>query len=188
MGGGYRCCRLCAMTRGSHRTGSHQFHRPGTDGLAPTAHMGLDETHLAGGHQRQCDRSSAALDKTGRVAFPKDRGVIAVARQFGVGSGDILGHGGEAWVYAIGRDRVLRILHPGGRVVDILRRQELVDELRQARPAYALPDLLDAGEFDGRAYAVERRLPGHSVSAELGLCDDRTRPRIVESSSRAAQR
>jgi len=41
--------------------------------------------------------------------------------------------GGEAWVYALDDARVVRVLHPGGRADDILRRQRLVDELAARR-------------------------------------------------------
>jgi hypothetical protein len=53
------------------------------------------------------------------VAFPAEAGVKSIAGKFGVGPGDLLGHGGKAWVFALGDERVLRILHPGGEVADI---------------------------------------------------------------------
>jgi aminoglycoside phosphotransferase (APT) family kinase protein len=101
------------------------------------------------------------------VTFPVDPGVLTVVREWGLTADDLLGHGGEAWVYALGDDRVVRILHPGGRADDITRRQRLVAELRRARPSFALPEVFEVGESAGRVFAVERRLPGRSVLDEL---------------------
>jgi hypothetical protein len=66
------------------------------------------------------------MRETAGVPFPSDPGVLSAMRTFGVTADDLLGHGGEAWVYALGDDRVVRILHPGGQAADIVRRQHLV--------------------------------------------------------------
>ena len=66
--------------------------------------------------------------ETARVPSPSDPGVIAAMKTFGVTADDLLGHGGEAWVYALGDDRVVRILHPGGQAAGMVRRQGLVAE------------------------------------------------------------
>lgn len=112
--------------------------------------------------------------------LPEDPAVLAVLRTFGASVGDLLGHGGEARVYALGDDRVLRILHAGGRAEDIGRRQHLVDELSRARPAFALPQVLDVGETAGRVFAIERRLPGRSVLGALKSCTGNERRQLVE--------
>jgi aminoglycoside phosphotransferase (APT) family kinase protein len=114
------------------------------------------------------------------VAFPDDPGVVAVARGFGVTADDLLGHGGEAWVYALGDDRILRIPHPGGSAEDVGRRRTLVDELRRARPPFALPEVLEVGEAAGRVFAIERRLPGRSLLDTLRSCTGATRARLIE--------
>jgi len=36
------------------------------------------------------------------VGVPKDHGLRVVLTEFGVTADDLLGHGGEAWVYALG--------------------------------------------------------------------------------------
>jgi aminoglycoside phosphotransferase (APT) family kinase protein len=101
-------------------------------------------------------------------------------RRFAVTAENLLGHGGEAWVFALDADRVVRILQPGGRVDDIVRRQGLVAELSRARPPFALPDVLDVGELDGRVFAIERRLPGRSVLHQLQFTDGTERQHLVE--------
>ena len=112
--------------------------------------------------------------------FPSDRGLVAVALRFGVAPDALLGHGGEAWVYALDDDRVLRILRDGGRKADLLRRMALVEELALAQPVYRLPEVLDVGEIEGRTYAIERRLPGRSMLEELGRIEGAARERLIE--------
>lgn len=102
------------------------------------------------------------------VDFPGDPGLVAVALRFGVAPDALLGHGAEAWVYALDDDRVLRVLRDGGRKADVLRRMALVEGLALAQPVYRLPEVLDVGEVAGRTYAIERRLPGRSMLEELG--------------------
>lgn len=114
------------------------------------------------------------------VEFPADPGLVSVAVALGVKADDALGHGGEASVYALGDDRVVRILHQGGRADEIVRRQELVGQLIRSRPPFALPEVLDTGDVGGRVYAIERRLPGRSVAEALGASDPGARRRLVE--------
>jgi aminoglycoside phosphotransferase (APT) family kinase protein len=75
---------------------------------------------------------------------------------------------------------VLRVLHDGGKRTDVLRRIALVEELRPAQPVYRLPEVLDIGEFEGRTYAIERRLPGRSVMEELDRLEGAARDRLIE--------
>lgn len=103
-----------------------------------------------------------------------------MALRFGVAPDALLGHGGEAWVYALDDDRVLRILRDGGRKADVLRRMALVEELALSQPVYRLPEVLDVGEIEGRTYAIERRLPGRSMLEELGRIEGAARERLIE--------
>lgn len=111
---------------------------------------------------------------------PDDPGLDNVLRHLGVPASALLGHGGEARVYAIDDERVVRVIHPGGSCDHIRERQTLVDELARAPMPFALPEVLDCGTVDGRSYAIERRLTGRSVTAELGRLDRRERDRLVE--------
>ena len=120
------------------------------------------------------------ITDTSYVDFPSDQGLVAVALRFGVAPDALLGHGGEAWVYALDDDRVLRILRDGGRKADLLRRMALVEELALAQPVYRLPEVLDVGEIEGRTYAIERRLPGRSMLQELGRIEGAARERLIE--------
>jgi hypothetical protein len=118
--------------------------------------------------------------------FPDDPGLVAVLNHFGIGADARLGHGGEAWVYALDAARVVRVLHEGGRAVDLERRQRLVDELSRGDRSFALPEVLDVGEVDGRVFAIERRLAGRSVMDELAQCEGDARARLIEAHLDAA--
>jgi hypothetical protein len=120
------------------------------------------------------------------VEYPDDVGLVVVLRRFGIAPDALLGHGGEAWVYALNDVRVLRVLHAGGRADDVRRRQRLVDELALAEPVFALPEVLEVGEVNGRVFAVERRLCGRSVMDELRDCEGGSRRGVIESHLSAA--
>lgn len=113
--------------------------------------------------------------------FPDDQGLRAVLDRFGVKPSDLLGHGGEAWVYALGDQRVLRVLHGSGSCDHVSERQALVDELRRGAAAtFELPQVLECGSVAGRSYAIERRLPGVSVGDALGRLARPERRILVE--------
>jgi len=120
------------------------------------------------------------------VEFPDDAELVEVLRAFGLGPDDYLGHGGEAWVYALGPDRVLRVLHQGGRADDVRTRDALVAELRGGMTGLSLPELLEVGERAGRVYAIERRLQGRSVLSALAHVDGATRTQLIEAHLDAA--
>jgi len=124
--------------------------------------------------------SVLAIVETSYVDFPSDPGLVAVALRFGIAPSALLGHGAEAWVYALDNERVLRVLHDGGKKADVLRRMALVQELALSHPVYRLPEVLDLGEVEGRTYAIERRLPGRSMMEELGRLEGAERERLIE--------
>jgi aminoglycoside phosphotransferase (APT) family kinase protein len=120
------------------------------------------------------------------TTFPDDAGLVAVLRHLGVGADAELGHGGEAWVYALDGDRVVRVLHASGRAEDVVRRQRLVDELARSEPVFALPEVIAVDELDGRVFAIERRLRGRSVLDELRHCEGPQRTHLIEAHLAAA--
>jgi aminoglycoside phosphotransferase (APT) family kinase protein len=115
-----------------------------------------------------------------------DPRLLAVLAHLGVGPDALLGSGGEACVYALDSDRVVRVLHEGARAEHVVKRQALVDELAQAGALFALPELVAVDDVDGRVYAIERRLPGRPVVDELERCEGRARIRLIETHLDAA--
>ncbi|MGO9457872.1 MAG: phosphotransferase family protein [Acidimicrobiales bacterium] len=113
--------------------------------------------------------------------LPGDRTFETIVAKLDLIRAAVLGHGGEAWVLALGGDRVVRILHPGTPSGVLVRRQELVDELARANATFRLPELVEVGEEGRRAYGIERRLPGRSVLKVLPTVDGDRRSRLIES-------
>jgi hypothetical protein len=122
------------------------------------------------------------------VEFPDDPGLVAVLQELGTGPQACLGRGGEAWVFALDEQRVVRILHDGGRPDGIRRAEELVAELSRATTPFdfAVPEVLDIGAVGDRWYAIERRLVGRSVMEELGGIEGPPRARLIEAYLEAA--
>lgn len=90
------------------------------------------------------------------MQFPADSGLADVLVALGVRPEALLGHGGEAWVYALDDERVIRVLHGGATREMVVASGELVARLSRVGAPFALPELLDVGEVGGRWYAVER--------------------------------
>lgn len=111
---------------------------------------------------------------------PPHRGLDRVLEAVGVRSAPLIGYGGEARVYALDDQRVLRVPHDGQHLAEILSRQLLVDELGSLGAPFLLPELLDVGEIDGRFYTIERRLPGRSVKEALERTEGRARVDLIE--------
>jgi aminoglycoside phosphotransferase (APT) family kinase protein len=111
-----------------------------------------------------------------------------VLRPFNVGPDALLGRGGEASIYALDADRVLRVLHPGGDVQQLRRNQALLTHLTVPGTTFQLPQILEVGEVEGRVYAIERRLPGRPLAELLPTVHGPQRVRLVEAYLEAANR
>jgi len=110
----------------------------------------------------------------------------AVLTAFRIGPDALLGRGGEASIYALDDDRVLRLLHPHGDIDQLCRNQALLGDLVASAVSFRLPEILEIGEIQGRTYAIERRLPGSSVLELLGTTEGIERDRLVEAYLEAA--
>jgi aminoglycoside phosphotransferase (APT) family kinase protein len=112
--------------------------------------------------------------------------MVQLLGAFDIGPADLIGAGQEAWVYALGADRVLRIFRstvPIERLRDRLRFYEVI---RSQRAPFRTPSILDAGERHGRAYWIEHRLPGRSLAGMLPSLAGRERARAFASYVAAA--
>ena len=110
----------------------------------------------------------------------------AVLRAFRIGPDALLGRGGEASIYALDDNRALRLLHRHGDINQLRRNQALVGDLVASAVSFRIPEILDIGEIQGRAYAIERRLPGCSVLELLATTEGIDRDRLVEAYLEAA--
>jgi len=92
----------------------------------------------------------------------------AVLDHFGVDESAFLGRGGEARVFALDGERVLRLPHPGVDPGALEQRRRLLAAIAAPGWRVALPEVLEHREVDGRLVVVERRLPGEDALAALG--------------------
>ncbi len=109
-----------------------------------------------------------------------------VLAAYGVAPQAILGRGGEATVYALDRDRVLRVLHRRGDTSQLARTEVLLRGLATSAVPFHLPEILEFGEIGGRTYAIERRLPGRSLREQLRTDVSAGRDRLIEAYMDAA--
>ncbi|HEY7072283.1 MAG TPA: hypothetical protein VH479_19300, partial [Acidimicrobiales bacterium] len=99
------------------------------------------------------------------------RGDRAILAAFGVDESAFLGRGGEARVFALDAERVLRLPHRGADPGPLEERRRLLASIAAAGWRVALPEVLEHREVAGRLVVVERRLPGRNaldVLAEPG--------------------
>jgi aminoglycoside phosphotransferase (APT) family kinase protein len=96
----------------------------------------------------------------GAGARRRDRAILAT---FGVDESALLGRGGEARVFALDADRVLRLPHPGVAPGALEERRRLLASIATPGWRVALPEVLEHREVEGRLVVVERRLPGRTA-------------------------
>jgi aminoglycoside phosphotransferase (APT) family kinase protein len=116
---------------------------------------------------------------------PADKELREVLHRLGVTPAALLGSGGEASVYALDDDRVVRVLHAGSRGA-VEARVDLVNELRRDDSPFLLPEVLRLGSVGATHFVIERRLPGRSVAEELQRLDRRGRDRLINAHLDAA--
>jgi aminoglycoside phosphotransferase (APT) family kinase protein len=99
--------------------------------------------------------------------------------RYGIGPDDFLGRGGEANVFALDAERVLRLYRSSSpaAAADYVRRiGELYDSLDRDAVPFALPQVHEVHEEEV-AWSIERRLPGQPLDGRLDAltADDRRR-------------
>jgi aminoglycoside phosphotransferase (APT) family kinase protein len=93
----------------------------------------------------------------------------------------LLGAGGEAQVYALGADRIVRLMHVGASLADAEARAALLREIAtHARHLpFRTPAVESVTEMDGRILAIEARLPGEPVSHVLAGHEGAAREKLL---------
>ncbi len=134
----------------------------------------------------QLDRARTAreADKqrrqdSGRPGVADPRGEQAVLDRFRITADALLGGGSESRVFALDDDRVLRLQTPGTGPDVTAQRRALADLWADVDAGFAVPIVLDAGEFAGRRYTVERRIEGEPLRAYLASGPDEAARRVT---------
>jgi aminoglycoside phosphotransferase (APT) family kinase protein len=97
-----------------------------------------------------------------------------------------IGHGGEARVYELTGDRVLRVFHKPPDSTIVRHIAPFYERLSKYDLPFAVPEILEFGEDDGIAFSLDQRIPGsafHDVLPELSGAD---RARALDSYTDAA--
>ena len=104
------------------------------------------------------------------MQFPEDAGLVAALRSFGIAPAALLGHGGEAWVYALDTERIVRVHHEGTVRETVDSRSSLLAELARSADAvpFQIPRVLETAVVEGRIITTEPRLPGRALLELLG--------------------
>ena len=101
------------------------------------------------------------------AAIPVRTSDRAVLAHFGIDESRLLGRGGEARVFALDGERVLRLPHPHVDAAALEDRRRLLAAIASPDPPAALPEVLDHVEIEGRTVVIERRLPGANAMEVL---------------------
>ncbi|BAK33558.1 hypothetical protein MLP_05440 [Microlunatus phosphovorus NM-1] len=150
------------------RLGLADVHLDITHGpVTPIAHqLGADAARELTMSQLDRARRARAAD---RVRVPVDLAGQSVLERFGLTERDRIGEGGESEVYALGRDRVLRVYRAGheGPATLIPQLKSLYASWAHTSIGLQVPQILDSGQIAGRWFTVDRRMSGGSLSAWL---------------------
>lgn len=128
-------------------------------------------------------RTARAADRERRQSAGRpgaaDRDELAVLDRFRIGPEALLGGGSESQVYALDGDRVLRLQAPGARPEVDAQRRALAGLWTGVDVGYAVPRVLEAGEFAGRRYTVESRIEGEELRNYLTSTTDASLRRLT---------
>jgi len=93
----------------------------------------------------------------------------------------LIGEGGEARVFDIGSDRVLRLVRPGGHADAQQRRAELLQKICAGHKsaAFRTPRVIDICQVGGRVAVIEERLTGVTLAEALKTADSGSRHGLI---------
>ena len=106
----------------------------------------------------------------------------AILDRYGIGPDAFLGRGGEANVFALDPERVLRLHRssdPAAGARYVRRIGALYDRLDRDAVPFALPQVLEVHEEDV-SWSIERRLAGRPLDEGLGTLADDERRRAID--------
>ena len=111
-----------------------------------------------------------------------------VLTALGVSDAPLLGAGGEAWVFALDPERVLRVAKPAADARTFALRTALLSELARSahRVPFAIPEVFETLAVEGQLATVERRLAGSPLSEALRSASGSERTDLIHAYLEAA--
>lgn len=97
-----------------------------------------------------------------------------------------IGHGGEATVYGLPDERILRVYH--GAPHELERLAKFYAELAAQDAGFSTPEIFEHGEIDGVTYSVDRRIAGRSLMEMLPDLRGKRRGRALDAYFEAGER
>ena len=95
--------------------------------------------------------------------------MLRVLRELGVDPAALLGHGGEACVFAYGDEQIVRVHHAEANVAAIEARSAVLGELRphHSRLPFAIPHVCELQVIAERIVTLEPRFAGQTLARAL---------------------
>lgn len=112
----------------------------------------------------------------------------ALRHRFGPILGPRIGGGGEADVYALNRETVLRLTKPGTKPSGFRARNAVLDRIADCGGDIAIPYILETGEVADRFFTVETRLHGEPMDRALASITGHSRHALIDSYMETAAR
>lgn len=116
-----------------------------------------------------------------RMSIEDDAPLLQVMSHLGLTRDALLGIGGEACVFALGGERVVRVHHPGTVRETVARRAQLLEDFHEPASAvpFSIPRVLEMTELHGRLITFEPRFPGRPLLQVLGEAAGAERERLI---------
>lgn len=104
-----------------------------------------------------------------------------VLKKFGVTEDKLLGEGGEAWVYAIGSDKILRIYKNNDLSKNVVAIKKLYKKLDWQSVGLESQNILQSDVISGSMYCIEQRLSGRDLCKALPALKGSDREKALDS-------
>ena len=108
-------------------------------------------------------------DTVGTVEQPELAG--SLRDRFSITHDDLLGFGGEAAIYALDEQQVVRCYRAGTDPRKVEVRAAFYEGIAWSGLPFKLPVVESIGDVDGWLYSIEERIPGTSLTTALGVLE-----------------
>jgi hypothetical protein len=98
----------------------------------------------------------------------------------GCNQSDIIGAGAEAQVFALSKNKVVRVQYAGSDAGDGAARVALLSRLAHSAPRFDIPRVIDHGQAFGLHFCIEDRLSGAPMHVALAQCHGAARSNLVQ--------